>query len=78
MFVIGDRGEVALVVHAVEGVGDVADVVDEKNAVEVVNFVEESAGEVAAGFEADFGAVFEKSLDLGFVRATDQTVNFWN
>lgn len=76
--VIGDGNEVAFVVEAIESVFLAADVVDEKDAVEVVNFVEKSAGEETFGFEADFLAVFEESFDFSLARATDATINLRN
>ncbi len=49
-FVIGDRDEVALRIEAVEGVGVVADVVDKEDAIEMVDFVQEGAGEEPRSF----------------------------
>jgi len=55
--VIIDGVELALVVHFEEGVFDAFDVVDKENAVEVVDFVEEGAGEGAFSLDADGSAV---------------------
>lgn len=74
--VILDWVEVAFVVHAVESVFLTANMIDEENAVEVIDFVEESAGEEAFGFEANFAAVFEQGFDFDFARATDAAINF--
>ncbi len=65
------------VVHAIESFRIVADMINEENAVEMVDFVKKGAGEITTGLEADFGAVFELSFDLDFVRASDDAVNFW-
>lgn len=73
--IISDRDEVAFVVEAVESVFLVADVVDEENAVEVVDFVEKGASEEAFGFEADFVAVFEEGFDFGFAGAADAAID---
>ena len=56
--VVVDGIELAFIVHLKEGLRVVLDVVDEKNAVEMVDFVEESARERAFGFNADGRAVF--------------------
>lgn len=52
--------------------------VDEEDTVEVVDFVKKGAGEVAAGFNADFGAIFENGFNLGFGRATNEAINIWH
>ncbi len=65
-FVVVDGVEVALVVHAIKGVGLIFDVVDEKDAVEVVNFVEEGASEGIFGFDADGSAIFKQGFNLDF------------
>ena len=65
-------------VHAEESLGLVLDVVDEENAFEVVDLVEQGAGEIIFGSQADFGAVFEESFDLDFLGAGDETVEFGN
>ena len=63
-------------VHAEEGLGLVFDVVDEENAFEVVNFVEQGAGEIIFGSQADFGAVFEEGFDLDLFGAGNEAVEF--
>ena len=70
--------EVAVLIHAEESLGLVLDVVNEENAFEVVDFVEQGAGEVIFGFQADFGAVFEEGFDLDFFGAGDEAVEFGN
>ena len=52
--------------------------VDEKDAVEVVDLVLEDAGELAVGFDADFGAVFEDGFDFDFLVAGNFAVDFRN
>ncbi len=49
--------------------------VDEKDAVEMVDFVEEGTGEVARGLEADFGAVFKESFNFNLMWAADESIN---
>lgn len=49
--------------------------VDEKDAVEMVDFVEESAGEGAFGFDTDGGAVFKEGFDFNFSGAFDEAVD---
>lgn len=73
--VISDRDKIALVVHTGEGFGVVADMIDEEDAVEVVDFVKKGSSEVAASFDTDFGAVFEDGFDFGFRWATNKAVN---
>lgn len=63
--------------HAIEGIGGVADVVDEKDAVEMVDFVHKGAGEKTTGFEANFGAIGKKSFDLDFFGAFNESVDLW-
>ena len=70
--------EVAVLIHTEESLGLVFDVVDEEDAFEVVNFVEEGAGEVIFGSQADFGAVFEEGFDLDFLGAGNEAVEFGN
>lgn len=68
--------KVAMLIHTEEGLRLVFDVVNKEDAVQVVNFVEQGAGEVVFGSQADFGAVFEERLDLDLFGAGDQTVEF--
>ena len=49
--------------------------VNEEDAVEVVDFVLKSAGEAAGGLDADFGAVNELGLDSDFVGAGDKAID---
>lgn len=74
--VILDGVEVAFVVHAVESVFLAADVVDEEDAVEVVNFVKKGAGEKTFGLQTDFVAVFEKGFNFDLAGTTNFAVNF--
>ncbi len=66
-----------MVTHAIEGIGGVADVVDEKDAVEMVDFVHKGAGEKTTSFEANFGAIGKKSFDFDFFRAFNEPVDLW-
>ena len=66
--------EVALVIHLKPGGFIVANMVDEEETVEVVDFVEESAGESAGGANADFGAVEKAGLYPSLRRAGNKTV----
>ncbi len=77
-FVVVDGIEVALVVHAIKGVGLVFDVVDEEDAIKMVDFVKEGASEGIFGFDADGGAVFEHRLDFNFGGARNLAVNGGN
>ena len=65
-----------MLIHTEESLGLVLDVVDEENAFEVVDFVEQGAGEVIFGFQADFGAVFEEGFDLDFFGAGNEAIEF--
>lgn len=76
--VISDGNKVAFVIESVEGVFLVADVVDEEDTVEVVDFVEESASEEAFGLEADFVTIFEEGLHFNLMGAGDAAVDFGN
>lgn len=67
--------EVAVVVEFEEGVAVVFDVIDEEDAVEVVDLMEEGAGEVAGGLDADFGAIGELGFDASFIGAGNETVD---
>ena len=49
--------------------------IDEKNAVEVVDFVQNSAGEKTVNFDADFLAIFGLGFDAGFLRAWNFAVD---
>lgn len=76
--VVVDWLEVAFVVHSEEGFFVVLDVVDEEDAAQVVDFMEQDAGEGAIGLDADFGAVFEEGFDFGLFGAGDKAVDFRN
>ncbi len=76
--VILDGVEVAFVVHAVESVFLAADVVNEEDAVEVVDFVKKGAGEKTFGLQANFVAVLEKGFNFYLAGATDFAVDFWH
>ena len=68
--------KVAVLIHAEESLGLVLDVVDEEDAFEVVNLVEQGAGEVIFGFQADFGAIFEEGFDLDLFGTGNEAVEF--
>ncbi len=70
--------KLSFVVHLEESGGVVFDVVNEEDAIEVVDFVEEGAGEGAFGFDADRSAVFEECLDLDFGGAFNEAVDEGN
>ena len=70
--------KVAFVVELVESIFLVANMIDKENAVEMVDFVQDSAREKAFGFEFDFGAVFELCLNAGLGRARNLAVNSWD
>ncbi len=72
--VVVDRVEFAFVVHAVEGFFVIFDVVDEEDAIEVIDFVLKSASEKIFGFNADRGAIFELGFDADFVTAGNFTI----
>ena len=44
----------------------------------MVDFVEEGAGKVVGGFDADFGAVGEEGFDFDFFGASDESVDTWD
>ena len=52
--------------------------VDEEDAVEMVDFVEEGAGEGVLGFDADFAAIGEVGFNFYFGGARDEAVNEGN
>lgn len=76
--VILDGVEVSFVIHAIESIFLAADVVDEEDAVEVVNFVKKGAGEKTFGLQTDFVAVFEKGFNFDLAGTTNLAVNFWD
>lgn len=49
--------------------------VDEKNTIQVVDFVLDDTGEAISGFDADIGAVFKQGFDAGFGVAGNETVD---
>ncbi len=76
--VVIDGLQVTFVVKAVKSVLVVLDMINEENAIQMVDFVHEGASEVAISFEADFSTVFEHGFDLYPVRATNQAINLRN
>lgn len=70
--------EFAFFVEFEVGVGFIFDMVDEEDAVEVVDLVLENAGETVGGLNADLGAVFEEGFETGFGVAGDKTVDVRN
>lgn len=76
--VILDRLQVAIVVEVVESIALIADMVDEKEAVEMVDFVEECAGEKITSLEADFLSRGEDGFDFDFLGAFNEAVNARN
>ena len=76
--IVIDGLQIAFFVHDIESIGVVFDMVDKENAVEMVDFVEKDAGELAFGFDADFGAVFELGFDFGLMRAGNHTIDSRN
>lgn len=67
-FVIINRVEIAFIVHFEESFFIIFNVIDEEDAVEMIDLMEKDAGEGTFGFDADFGAIFEESFDAGFFR----------
>ena len=49
--------------------------VDEKNAVEVVDFMLDDTGEAVSGFDTDIGAIFKQGFDAGFGISWDEAID---
>ena len=75
LFFVIDWIKIALVVHAEKGGFIVFYVVNEENAVEMVDFVKKSSSKRVFGFDADGGSVFEEGLDFDLFRTRDEAVN---
>ena len=76
--VVIERDEVAFIVEFIKGLRIVLDMIDKEDAIEMVDFVQNSAGEKIGGFEANFGAIFELSFDAGFGGARNFAINGWH
>ena len=72
------RFEIALVVQFIECVFLAFYVIDEKNSVEMVDFVHKSASEEVACLKSNFGAIFELRLDADFSGAGYFAINSRN
>lgn len=66
VLVVVERFEATFVIEDEESVFLVFDVVDKKDAIEMVDFMLEDTSKAVLGFYANFLAVFEKGFDFGF------------
>lgn len=76
-FVI-DWLQVAIFIELKEGISFIFDAINEKNTIEVIDFVSEGAGKFVGSFNTYFGTIFELGFNANFRVAWDLTINKGN